>query len=154
MEVRARSCDRATEFVSRELDGELSMFERALLGRHLQRCEPCAVYARQVAAVTEMVRAAPLEPIRVRNDVWRLPRRVSRLVQKVAVTAAVAAVGIWLVVASLETTRGRAPVTGGVAGSKAGAVTDDRHDWSAGLPRSMQVVQLLPGGLYGTSLGY
>jgi Putative zinc-finger len=154
MDVRARSCEHAAELVSLELDGALSLFERALLRRHLQRCGECAVYARQVAAVTEMIRAAPLEPIGVRNDAWRPFRRVSRLVQKVAVTAAVAAVGIWLAVGSLQTNPERGPATGGAAGSTGQAVVNDRYDWSAGLPRSMKVTQQLPGGLYTTSLSY
>ena len=104
MRMPARSCERAAEFVSLELDGELSLFERALLQRHLRGCEQCAEYSRRVAAVTEMVRTAPLEPIRVPNDVWRRPRRLPRLVQKTAVGVAVAAVAIWAVVASLPTT--------------------------------------------------
>ena len=87
MEPRSRACERASEFVSLELDGELSLFERAILRRHLQRCERCAAYSHEITALTEMVRAAPAEQIRVSIDVWSRRRRVYRVVQSVAATA-------------------------------------------------------------------
>jgi ferric-dicitrate binding protein FerR (iron transport regulator) len=152
MDVRATSCERSTTFVSLELDGELSLFERALLRRHLQRCGECAAYARQVTAVTEMVRAAPLEPIRVRN-VWQSRRRVSRVVQGVGATAAVAALAIWLGVGAVGTTREHAPFNTGSSPSKAVATSDGRYDWPAGLPRTVQAVQQVPGGLYTVGVG-
>ena len=152
MEVHARSCDRAAEFVSLELDGELSLFESALLQRHLHRCEQCAAYARRVKATTELVRAAPLEPIRV-PAVWRVPRRSWRIASSAAVTAAVAAAAIWLAVASLQSSpQGSAPTIAGPAGANTRTATDDRRDWSTGLPRSQQVVQLVPGGLHTENL--
>jgi len=51
-ELRAqnRVCDRAREYSSRSLDGELSDFERALLETHLERCDACRAYAAAVAA--------------------------------------------------------------------------------------------------------
>src|SRR5438445_586854 len=96
MELRPRACERASEFVSLELDGELSLFERAILRRHLQRCERCAASSRQITALTEMVRTAPVEQIRVSIDIWRRRRRAFRVVQSVAATAAVATVALWV----------------------------------------------------------
>jgi predicted anti-sigma-YlaC factor YlaD len=151
MDVYARSCERAAEFVSLELDGELSLFERALLQRHLHRCEQCAAYARRVKATTELLRAAPLEPIRV-AAVWHVPRRSRRIVRSAAVTGAVAAAAIWLAVVSLQGSPQRVPTSGGTVAANQRTATDDRHDWSAGLPRSQQVIQQIPGGLYSGNL--
>jgi anti-sigma factor RsiW len=153
MELRPKSCERAAEFVSLELDGELSLLERAILKRHLQRCEPCAVYARQITALTEMMRTAPAEQIRVQIDTWRLRRRVYRVLQSGAATAAVAAVAIWLGIVASGTPREHAPNPTVSPRSTAGAVSDDRYDWPAGLPRTVPLIQLFPGGLYTASGG-
>ena len=101
MEIRPRVCERAAQFVSLELDGELSLFERAMLKRHLHRCEPCAAYARDVTGLTGLLRAAPVEQIRLPIAFSLQRRRVSRVLPRVAATAAVAAVGIWFGISSL-----------------------------------------------------
>jgi predicted anti-sigma-YlaC factor YlaD len=151
MEVRPQACERAAELVSLELDGELSLLERALLRRHLQRCEPCAAYARNVTAVTGMLRVAPLEQVRVQLGVWKHPRRLSQLVQSVAATAAVVTIAIGIAIGASGSKQRPGPaVTAGSA--SAGKGTNDRFDWSAGLPHSVQFVQLSPGGLYTASL--
>lgn len=150
MDVHAGSCERAAEFVSLELDGELSLFEGALLKRHLHRCAQCAAYARGVRETTELVRAAPLESIRV-STVWRVPRRSRRIVRSAAVTAAIAAAAIWLAVASLHSSP-RGQTSGGTVGASSRAGTTDRRAWSAGLPHSQQVIQLIPGGLRADNL--
>jgi ferric-dicitrate binding protein FerR (iron transport regulator) len=151
MEIRPRICERAAHFVSLDLDGELSLFERRMLKRHLQRCEACAAYARDVAAYTQMLRAAPLEEIRLPIEFSLRRRRVSRVLPSIAATAAVAAVGIWFGFSSLG--NARVPTNGGAFNSRPGhlavrSVSDDRYDWPAGLPRTVQVVQLGPGSLY------
>jgi len=153
MELRPRACERASEFVSLELDGELSLFERAILRRHLQRCERCAVSSYQITALTEMVRTAPVEQIRVSIDIWRRRRRVSRVVQSVAATAAVATVAIWFGIGASRSIREHTPVSPVGSGSAAGAVSDDRYDWPAGLPRTVPLIQLFPGGLYTAGFG-
>ena len=89
-------------WASLQLDGELSELERALLDAHVARCEPCAVYVREVAAATEQLRAAdlelPAEPISV-------PGR-QRILRPVHVSAAAAllavAVGLGALVSSLN----------------------------------------------------
>jgi len=154
MELRPRACERASEFVSLELDGKLSLFERAILRRHLQRCERCAAYSHRTTALTEMVRTAPVEQIRVSIDIWRRRRRVSRVVQSVAATAAVATVAIWFGIgAATRSIREHNPVSPVGSGSAAGAVSDDRYDWPAGLPRTVPLIQLFPGGLYTAGFG-
>ena len=57
-------CDRAREWVSLAVDGELSRFEHALLETHLKDCRACSVFRAQTAAFTQELRAAPLEPLR------------------------------------------------------------------------------------------
>jgi predicted anti-sigma-YlaC factor YlaD len=64
-ELRAqnRVCDRAREYSSRSLDGELSDFERALLETHLERCDPCRAYVVELADIVARLRTAPLEAL-------------------------------------------------------------------------------------------
>jgi predicted anti-sigma-YlaC factor YlaD len=150
MEVRPKACERAAQFVSLELDGELSLLERAMLKRHLQRCGPCAAYARDVGGLTELLRAAPMEQIRLPTVFFSLRRRrLSRVLPSIAATAAMAAVGIGLTISLFGNAGGPIHI-GGSSGSRiaARAVSDDRYDWSAGLPRTVQIVQLGPGSLY------
>ena len=64
-ELRAqnRVCDRAREYSSRSLDGELSDFERALLETHLERCDECRAYAAELTEIVTRLRAAPFEAL-------------------------------------------------------------------------------------------
>jgi predicted anti-sigma-YlaC factor YlaD len=64
-ELRAqnRVCDRAREYSSRSLDGELSDFERALLETHLERCDACRAYAVELAEIVTRLRLEPLEAL-------------------------------------------------------------------------------------------
>lgn len=59
--VRQPACDRARTWLSLRLDGELSEIEGALLDAHLARCEPCRTAAAAAEAVTQAIRAVPLE---------------------------------------------------------------------------------------------
>jgi anti-sigma factor RsiW len=95
MSVLSKRCVRAREHISLRLDGELSEFERALLGAHLARCEACRRFEGDVRAVTERLRAEPLEPLS--RPVVITPRRrvaLARVVSGSAAAAAVLAVGI------------------------------------------------------------
>ena len=58
--VRPDACERARQWVSQRLDGELSQIESARLDRHLARCTGCAVFARRVEQVAVAVRSLPL----------------------------------------------------------------------------------------------
>jgi len=70
-ELRAqnRVCDRAREYSSRSLDGELSDFERALLETHLERCDACRAYAVELAEIVTRLRLEPLEALIRADDV-------------------------------------------------------------------------------------
>lgn len=99
-------CERARAWTSLELDGELSQLERKLLAVHRSRCEPCAAFADKTWAVTNLVRATPLEtperqlPIRPSAAPGR-GRRVALRVALVA-TLAVLAAGLGVLAASLS----------------------------------------------------
>src|SRR5437899_10136223 len=91
-------CERAREWGSLRLDGELSDFEQVLLDAHLGRCEGCAAYVREIGAITLTIRAAQLEPM-PRPVALPLRRRLaytSRTLQAGAAVAAVLAVTVGL----------------------------------------------------------
>ena len=55
------ACDRAREWASLALDGELSGFEQALLDAHLGRCADCRAFVTDVGDVTGLLRASTPE---------------------------------------------------------------------------------------------
>jgi ferric-dicitrate binding protein FerR (iron transport regulator) len=90
---RSGRCERARQWASLRVDGELSELEDALLEKHLEGCASCDAFAARLAATTEAVRAAPLERPeisypRFERPVIRLP--VGKRVAIVAVAAAAA----------------------------------------------------------------
>jgi anti-sigma factor RsiW len=90
---RSGRCERARQWASLRVDGELSELEDALLEKHLDGCATCRSFAHRLAATTELVRATPQEPAEIAyappgRRVIRLP--VGRRVAIVAVAAAAA----------------------------------------------------------------
>lgn len=59
--IQPHACERAREWASLRLDGELSELEQALFASHLERCAACSAYAQGVARTTEEIRAAGLQ---------------------------------------------------------------------------------------------
>jgi len=55
----ASGCERARQWISLAVDGELSELERATLARHLARCPGCREVETEVAALARLLRAAP-----------------------------------------------------------------------------------------------
>jgi hypothetical protein len=106
----------------------------------------CAADARDIVAVTERLRAAPLAQMRAPIVVSRPSRGFTRLVQSVAAGVAVASVGVWLGLSSFDP--GRAPGRVATFNPRATAVDNERYDWPAGLPRAPQDIRVVPGGLY------
>ena len=153
MEARRVACERTSRFVSLDLDGDLSRFEGAMLARHLRTCARCEADAAMIRELTLRLRAAPLERLPSPIVVLRPRRRVGPLVQSAIAAAAIAVVGVWFGITSAERTQ--TPVTA-LTPRPNGAATaaDGRYDWPAGLPRSPQMVQLVPGGLYTSSVVY
>ena len=86
----AIQCERAHEWLSRRLDGELSELESAWLARHLGRCAGCATFARDAEAFTALLRAAPLEEPEGRTAAGTIfPARRERPARRLRVGAAV-----------------------------------------------------------------
>jgi hypothetical protein len=90
---RNSRCERARQWASLRIDGELSELEGALLDKHLDGCASCSTFAAGLTRTTEAVRAVPLEQPdivypRFERPVIRLP--VGRRVAIVAVAAAAA----------------------------------------------------------------
>jgi predicted anti-sigma-YlaC factor YlaD len=95
--VRPARCDRSREAISLRLDGVLSLFESALLDRHLRKCADCLDFASAAAAQTQLLRSAgleqPLRPVTVpagrRHPVRRVAAGALTAVASVAAAAAV-----------------------------------------------------------------
>jgi len=111
--LRPQICERAREWASLRLDGELSELERALLDAHTRNCAACAEYVAEIGAFTTAIRFAELEqlprpvalPLR-RSFAW-----ATRAFQAGAATAAVLAItaGVSLQVGRNSSTRAHLP---------------------------------------------
>lgn len=102
--VRGRSfeCERACEWVSLELDTELSEFERTLLGAHLAGCAECRTFRDDVAAVTSELRSFPLEQPERAAYVARRRRRMPVRLAPAAAAFAALAVGLGSLLGALN----------------------------------------------------
>jgi anti-sigma factor RsiW len=95
-------CDRARQWISAGLDGELSEFESALLDGHLAGCKACAAFSIETRSMTNELRLAPMEPFEVHMMPSRRPRRLALRLSPVAASLAVAAVAIGSILASVR----------------------------------------------------
>jgi predicted anti-sigma-YlaC factor YlaD len=92
-------CERARQWASLELDGELSSFERALLDAHAEGCASCTEFRAEIGSLTGALRAAPQE--RFEGVVIARVRRRARIrLAPAAAAMAVAAVGLGSILAS------------------------------------------------------
>jgi predicted anti-sigma-YlaC factor YlaD len=95
MTSRGQLCERAREWASLQLDGELSELERALLDAHLDRCDSCARFRLEAAATTSLLRGAEVEPVARPISLPRRARPGIRTFQTgVAVALVVTAAGL------------------------------------------------------------
>jgi anti-sigma factor RsiW len=150
MTVLSKRCVRAREHISLRLDSELSEFERALLGAHLARCEACRRFESDVRAVTERLRAEPLEPL-ARPVVVAPPRRriaVDRVIQGAAAAAAVLAVGIGAVLGLANSTS-----PDGIVAGNAREATGFPVEGNNTLLRAVRVKAMRPPALIRRGLG-
>lgn len=60
-DVRPIECERTRRSLSVSLDHELTEFEQAFVGAHLERCEPCRAFQVRINDLTAALRTAPLE---------------------------------------------------------------------------------------------
>jgi anti-sigma factor RsiW len=78
-------CERAREWASLRLDGELSPLEEELLVRHLETCEECRTFESNVRWATDVMRLTAAErpsqrvtiPARPAAGKWVAPRRAA-----------------------------------------------------------------------------
>lgn len=101
MKILQKDCERARQWASAELDGELSDFEGVLLRAHLARCEPCSEFRRQIRGLTRAVRTEPLARMEGMIEIGRVRRSRLRLAPAAAAMAAVA-VGLGSLLASSQ----------------------------------------------------
>jgi anti-sigma factor RsiW len=57
---RTNTCERASQWISLDLDGELSQLEQAALARHLVGCARCQAVSNEVSSFTRLMREARL----------------------------------------------------------------------------------------------
>ncbi|MGH3041479.1 MAG: zf-HC2 domain-containing protein, partial [Gaiellaceae bacterium] len=85
-------CERAREWTSLRLDGELSPLEEELLERHLETCAECWVFEYDVRWATDVLRLTPQERPSRRVTLPAPDRRVSR--RRLTAVAAAAALAL------------------------------------------------------------
>jgi predicted anti-sigma-YlaC factor YlaD len=93
-------CDRARQWASTELDGELSTFERVLLRAHLADCASCREFGGAIGGLTGALREAPLEEFGGVVEIGRLRRRPRLRLAPAVAAMAVAAVGLGSILAT------------------------------------------------------
>jgi predicted anti-sigma-YlaC factor YlaD len=87
---RTNTCERATQWISLDLDGELSQLEQAALARHLLSCARCQAVRTQVSSFTRMLREAPLIVLE-REPAYVSPGRIrARVARRAGVSLAFA----------------------------------------------------------------
>jgi predicted anti-sigma-YlaC factor YlaD len=109
------ACDRARQWATADLDGELSRFERVLLSAHLADCPPCREFTAAIGGFTEMLRTAPPESLERTIEIGRLRRRIGLRLAPAVAAMAVTVVGLGSILASTDLrTRSVGDTTGGV----------------------------------------
>jgi hypothetical protein len=105
-----------------------------------------------VTGFTELLRATPLEQIRLESIGRRSRRPVPRVVHSIAATAAVVALATWFGVSYSSSPRASDHGSPIIFRNTAGTAVDNRGDWPAGVPQSRRLIQLVPGGLQTSGL--
>jgi anti-sigma factor RsiW len=120
---RTTACERASQWISLDLDGELSDLEHAGLARHLERCEGCRRLSAELVGLTTLLRTdPPAEPSR--EITLPAPRRQrARVANRIALggtfAACAAAVAVLLTTSS---------PTGLLGPASAAIAFSDRHE--------------------------
>jgi predicted anti-sigma-YlaC factor YlaD len=127
-------CERTRVYVSLEVDGELSEFERGFLTTHVLRCDDCRAYRSEIHALANHIRETPQEtPARSVQVPNRVPsRRTSRLARYQLGAAAALAVAV-VGTASLVTPAIDEPaIPAGQETTRSVPLTDPRVVFSSG----------------------
>ena len=96
------ACDRARQWATADLDGELSRFERVLLSAHLEDCPSCREFTAAIGGFTEMLRTAPPEHLERTIEIGRLRRRIGLRLAPAVAAMAVTVVGLGSILASSD----------------------------------------------------
>jgi predicted anti-sigma-YlaC factor YlaD len=96
------ACDRARQWATADLDGELSRFERVLLDAHLVDCPSCREFATAIGGFTEMLRTAQPAALERSIEIGRLRRRISLRLAPAVAAMAVTVVGLGSILASSD----------------------------------------------------
>lgn len=96
-----RRCERARQWSSLRLDGELSELEGALLEKHLETCGSCVSFDERLTATAFSLRTAPAEPPRIRFQIPKRTRVSFPASRRVAVAAIAAALALGSLVGSM-----------------------------------------------------
>jgi predicted anti-sigma-YlaC factor YlaD len=98
---KSSPCERASQWISLRLDGDLSELETAALERHLETCARCIALSERVEGFTSLLREQPLIEIprqvvvtAPRSQRARVARRGGAVLAFAAAIGAVAAVAI------------------------------------------------------------
>ncbi|MEP6976766.1 MAG: zf-HC2 domain-containing protein [Thermoleophilia bacterium] len=86
----ATNCERAREWSSLRVDGELPQLQRAMLRKHLAACSGCTAFDSDLAASTAALRTAPMELLERPVVIPRRRRSALRVAPAFAAAAAVA----------------------------------------------------------------
>ena len=86
----ATNCERAREWSSLRLDGELPQLQRAMLRKHLAACPGCTEFDSDLAGATLALRTASLEQLERPVAIPRRRRSALRIAPAFAAAAAVA----------------------------------------------------------------
>lgn len=96
-----RRCERARQWSSLRLDGELSELEGALLEKHLETCGSCVSFDERLTATALSLRTTPPEPPRVGFQIPKRTRVSFPASRRVAVAAIAAALALGSLVGSM-----------------------------------------------------
>jgi predicted anti-sigma-YlaC factor YlaD len=96
------ACDRARQWATADLDGELSKFERVLLDAHLTDCPSCREFTTAIGGFTEMLRTAPPAALERPIEIGRLRRRIGPRLAPAVAAMAVTVVGLGSILASSD----------------------------------------------------
>ena len=115
------ACDRARQWVSADVDDELSRFERVLLAAHTAACPSCREFHAATIAITTTLRTTPLEQPERLIEIGRVRRRLRLRFAPAVAAMAVVAVGLGSMLASSELQSG--PVGDSLAKRESSSVT-------------------------------
>jgi predicted anti-sigma-YlaC factor YlaD len=92
---RTTACERASQWISLDLDGELGRLEQAALARHLGRCDRCRAVSAEFDGFTALIRdASPVESDRL-IAIPRSPRAARATTLRGMAVALVAAAAVF-----------------------------------------------------------